>query len=376
MEAVGRLAGGIAHDFNNLLTAIIGYSELLQETLEGDGPALRQVLEIKAAGERAASLTSNCCPSAGAGAATQGARPERHRRGLRTNAAPFGGRAGPCGRRLPARSLASESRFGRNRPRHHEPFLECAGRHARRRTLTIETANATLTEADDGEPQLGPGRYVTMAVRDTGIGMDAEVRAHIFEPFFTTKGPAKDWPGPRQRSGIVEQSGGVIRCESKPGEGRPSPSSCRLWPRRWTRVRDRPEAWPRRRRIEVVLLVEDEDSVRKLARMILEGSGYVVLDASNGREGLALCETHQGRIDLLVSDVVMPELGGRELAEGALKLRPGLKVMFMSGHTQDVVLKEGIANGTAFLQKPFTPAALAKKVRETLDSDARPAGQP
>ena len=122
--------------------------------------------------------------------------------------------------------------------------------------------------------------------------------------------------------------------------------------------------------------MEDEDAVRKLARTILETSGYAVLDARNGREGLALCEAHEGPIDLLVSDVVMPELGGRELAEGALKLRPGLKVMFMSGHTQDVVLKEGVQKGAAFLQKPFTPTGLAQKVRETLDSNSGSARQP
>jgi CheY-like chemotaxis protein len=126
---------------------------------------------------------------------------------------------------------------------------------------------------------------------------------------------------------------------------------------------------------EVILLVEDEDILRVLARKILEASGYLVYEACNGREGLALCEAHEGPIDLLVSDVVMPELSGRELAEAARKLRPDLKVMFMSGHTQDVVLKEGVQKGTAFLQKPFTPVGLAQKVRETLDSNARSAGQ-
>ena len=122
------------------------------------------------------------------------------------------------------------------------------------------------------------------------------------------------------------------------------------------------------------MLVEDEDAVRKLARLVLEASGYTVLESRNGREGLALCEAHEGTIDLLVTDVVMPELGGRELAEGALKLRPGMKVMFMSGHTQDIVLKEGVRKGAAFLQKPFTPAGLAQKVRDTLDGDAWSAG--
>ena len=119
---------------------------------------------------------------------------------------------------------------------------------------------------------------------------------------------------------------------------------------------------------EIILLAEDDTAVRNLARKILEASGYVVLETRNGREGLELCESHLGSIDLLVTDVVMPELGGRELAEGAIRLRPGLKVMFMSGHTQDVLLKEGIQKGVAFLQKPFTPIQFAQKIRETLDS--------
>jgi two-component system cell cycle sensor histidine kinase/response regulator CckA len=125
---------------------------------------------------------------------------------------------------------------------------------------------------------------------------------------------------------------------------------------------------------EIILLVEDEDMVRGLARMILETSGYAVLEACNGREGLTMCETNEGPIDLLLSDVVMPELSGRELAEQAVKLRPGMKVMFMSGYTPDIILKEGVQKGTAFLQKPFTPVELAQKVRETLDADARSGG--
>jgi CheY-like chemotaxis protein len=182
---------------------------------------------------------------------------------------------------------------------------------------------------------------------------------------------------------IVEQSGGVIRCESELGQG----TSFKIFLPAVAEALGKGEAVDKGARppgglakspkgSEVVLLVEDEDAIRKLARMILEASGYVVLDSRNGREGLALCEAHQGQIDLLVTDVMMPELGGRELAEGALKLRPRLKVIFMSGHTEDTVLKEGVEEGAAFLQKPFTPAALAQKVRETLDSANRPAGQP
>jgi CheY-like chemotaxis protein len=125
----------------------------------------------------------------------------------------------------------------------------------------------------------------------------------------------------------------------------------------------------------VILLVEDEDAVRKLTRLVLETSGYTVLEAPNGKEGLELCEAHKGTIDLLVTDVIMPESGGRELAEGALKLRPAMKVLYISGHTEDTVLMEGILQGTPFLQKPYTPLALARKVRETLDAAGRAATQ-
>jgi CheY-like chemotaxis protein len=236
-------------------------------------------------------------------------------------------------------------------------------------TLAIETANAILTEADAPGQDLAPGRYVTMAVRDTGVGMDAEMQAHIFEPFFTTKETGKGTGlGLATVLGIVEQSGGTIRCRSELGHG----TSFQIFLPAVAEALDK-RAGPAGgltqapKGSEVILVVEDEDAVRKLARMVLEASGYVVLDARNGREGLALCEVHPGRIDLLVTDVVMPELGGRELAQGAHKLRPGMKIMFVSGHTQDVILKEGVEKGTAFLRKPFAPVELAQKVREVLD---------
>jgi hypothetical protein len=243
-------------------------------------------------------------------------------------------------------------------------------------TLTIATANATLTEAGAGNPDLPPGRFVTMAVRDTGIGMDAETRTHLFEPFFTTKEAGKGTGlGLATVLGIVEQSGGAIRCESEPGGG--STFTVFLPATAETVDQGSPAAGglaEAPRGSETVLLVEDEDAVRVLAQKILERIGYVVLSARNGREGLALCEAHQGPIDLLVTDVVMPEVSGRKLAEGAVKLRPTMKVLFMSGHMQDVVLKEGVQKGAAFLQKPYTPAGLARSVRETLDSGAPRAG--
>jgi two-component system CheB/CheR fusion protein len=377
MEAVGRLAGGIAHDFNNLLTAIIGYASLLYDRLAGDESAIQQVLEIKTAGERAASLTQQLL----AFSRRQVLQPKvldlnaivadfdrmlRRLVGERIKVAVDGEPAlwqvradpGEIGRAIMNLSLNARDAMPEGG------------------TLTIETANVTLTETDAPNPELAPGRYVMMAVHDTGVGINAEARAHIFEPFFTTKETGKGTGlGLATVLGIVEQSGGVIRCESQLGEGTifkiflPAVAEAVD-----TGARPAGGLVEAPKGSEVILLVEDEDAVRKLARQILEASGYMLLDARNGREGLALCEAHEGPIDLLVTDVVMPELGGRELAERALKLRPGMKVMFMSGHTQDVVLKEGVQRGTAFLQKPFTPVGLAQKVRETLDSDAKPAG--
>ena len=168
--------------------------------------------------------------------------------------------------------------------------------------------------------------------------------------------------------GIVEQSGGEIQCESEPGEG----TTFRVFLPALTQDLEAAEQESgglaqSPKGTEVVLLVEDEEIVRGLAKIVLESSGYVVLESRDGREALSLCETHEGAIDLLVSDVMMPGLGGRELAERAVAMRPGLKVLFMSGHTQDVILKEGIKKGTPFLQKPFRPTDLAHKVRKVLD---------
>jgi nitrogen-specific signal transduction histidine kinase/CheY-like chemotaxis protein len=378
MEAVGRLAGGIAHDFNNLLTAIIGYSELLVDTLSGNEPAIEQVLEIKSAGDRAASLTQQLLAFS-------------RRQVLQPKVLDLNVIVAEFDRML--RRLAGErikvavncepalwqvrvdpGEIGRaimNLALNARDAMPDGG------TLTMETANVTLTVADASNLDLVPGRYVTMAVRDTGVGIEAEMQAHIFEPFFTTKETGKGTGlGLATVLGIIEQSGGVIRCESEPGRGTaftvflPAVAEPVAMGRPAGRLAEEPKG------SEIILLVEDEDAVRKLARLILEAIGYVVYEARDGRAGLALCQAHQGPIDLLVSDVVMPELGGRELAEAALELRPGLKVLFMSGHTQDIVLKEGVQKGIPFLQKPFTGAELARKVREALDSECRAAGQP
>jgi len=239
-------------------------------------------------------------------------------------------------------------------------------------TLTIRSANANLQAANAIDRDLAPMRYSTLAARDTGIGRDAEVRVHI-EPFFTTKTTGKS-AGLRLTTvlGILEQSG-AISCESELDRGTAFtiflPAVYTPAPMAALSPSGGMDKAPRGS--EVILLVEDDDMVRGLARTILETSGYVVLDACDGREGLTICETNTGSIDLLLSDVVMPELCGRELAEHAVKLRPAMKIMFMSGYMPDVILKEGAQKGTAFLQKPFTPVELALKVRETLDADAK-----
>ena len=244
-------------------------------------------------------------------------------------------------------------------------------------TLTIETANVILAEAAATDQDLAPGRYVTLAVRDTGVGMELGGAGYTSSSRSSRpKRPAKEpaWASP-PFSELSSKAAASSVASPQLGEGTTFtiflPAVAEAVDKGAHRAGGLAKAPTGS---EVILLVEDEDIVRVLARRVLEASGYVVLEARNGREGLALCQSHEGPIDLLVSDVVMPELGGRELAERALKLRPDMKVMFMSGHTQDVVLKEGVEKGTAFLQKPFTPAGLAKKVRETLDAKARPAG--
>jgi CheY-like chemotaxis protein len=224
-----------------------------------------------------------------------------------------------------------------------------------------QDANVALPEADAWHQDLAPARDVTLAAHG---------------PFFTTKHTGKATSlGRATVLGIVKQSGGAVRCESDTDRAAvftislPATAEAALTVGPAALGVDKAP-----RGTEVVLLVEDEDMVRALTRMILETNGYVVIEACNGREGLTMCETNDGPIDLLLSDVVMPELSGGELAEEAVKLRPEMKVMFMSGYTHDIILKEGVQHGTAFLQKPFTPVELAQKVRETLDADARSGG--
>jgi CheY-like chemotaxis protein len=236
--------------------------------------------------------------------------------------------------------------------------------------LTIETANASFDQAYcDQHPGFLPGEYVLLAVSDNGCGMDKETLSKVFEPFFTTKPEGKGTGlGLSTVYGIVRQNGGFINMYSEPGSG----TAAKLYFRRYRGELERaaeavPERLPAGGR-ETILLVEDEDQVRELAVLALKPLGYSLLAASSPREALALCQHHTGPIDLLLTDVVLPGMNGRQLYGRVAELKPGAKVLFMSGYTADAIAHRGVLDkGIQFLQKPFSLEALGRKVREVLD---------
>jgi PAS domain S-box-containing protein len=372
MEAIGQLTSGIAHDFNNLLTVINGYSELTLQILAPDDPQRGNVAYIKQAGDRAAALTRQLL----AFSRKQVLSPKV----LDLNAVVTN--LDSMLRRLigediqlstvPASGLwrvkADQGLFEQvimNLAVNARDAMPQGGR------LTIETANVELDNAyARRHVSVQPGSYVMLAVSDTGCGMDAGTQARIFEPFFTTKEKGKGTGlGLSTVYGIVKQSGGNIWVYSEPGRG----TTFKIYLPRVEEsvVTVEPETAPLQaaRGSETVLLVEDEESVRTLVRTILQTNGYTVLEASNGGHALQLCERHPGPIHLLVSDVVMPEMSGRELAERLTSSRPNVKVLYLSGYTDNAIVRHGVLEpGTAFLQKPFTPDSLLRKVREVLDA--------
>jgi PAS domain S-box-containing protein len=376
MEVVGRLSAGVAHDFNNLLTAINGYGDLLLGALPGGSPQREQVAEIRNAGERAARLTRQLL----AFGRQQLLAPEV----LDLNALVRGAQA------LLKRLLGEDvelvmaldpalSRVKVDRGQTEQVLLNLAvnARDAMPTggRLLVETQNvARLPGPPDGGGRAG----VLLQVGDTGCGMDETTLRQLFEPFFTTK-PAGQGTGLGLATvyAIVTQAGGHIEVQSEPGRG----STFRVYlpAAEGVAAEEKPERPPPGSSdapggSETVLLVEDEDAVRALGRLVLRQGGYDVLEARDGGEALRLCAGHAGPIHLLVSDVVMPGLGGRQLAERLAESRPGMKVLFMSGYIDDAVVRHGVsAAEVAFLPKPFTPAALARKVREVLDGS--PAGR-
>ncbi|MBI4484232.1 MAG: PAS domain S-box protein [Acidobacteria bacterium] len=370
MEAIGQLAGGVAHDFNNLLTVINGYAHLLLARLP-EGDAMRKSLdEIKKAGERAASLTRQLL----AFSRKQVLEPKV----LDLNV--IVGDTDKMLRRLIGEDIELVSvlapGLGRVKadPGQIEQVIMNLAVNARDAMpqggqLTIETADVELDEAYARQHvAVRPGPYVLLAVSDNGCGMDGKILSHIFEPFFTTKEKGTGM-GLATVYGIVKQSGGNIWVYSEPGQG----TTFKIYlPRVEESVEVARPAEPPRgtpEGSEIVLLAEDEEPVRKLVRQTLEMNGYTVLEARHGPEALQICERHAGSIHLIVTDVIMPEMSGRELAYRLTQLRPGIKVLYLSGYTSDAIVHHGVLDqGVAFLQKPFTPDALARKVREVLDA--------
>jgi PAS domain S-box-containing protein len=372
MEAVGRLAGGVAHDFNNLLTVINGQARLLLEEPAAPAELQRGLEEVVSAGNRAAELTRQLL----AFSRRQVLQPKR----VDLNAVISETE------RMLRRLIGEDVELVVSLDAGLDPVMADAGQmapvlmnlavnardampHGGR--LRLESRNVRLEAPVAGSAgRLEPGDYVRLSVRDTGTGIAPDHLSRIFEPFFTTKGVGKGTGlGLSTVYGIVRQSGGVMRVESEVGRG----TCFEIYLARAGAPEEAadaaPAAPPSARGSETVLLVEDDRSVRALARQVLRRRGYRVVEAENGRHALEVATAHPGPVDLLLSDVVMPELGGPQLAERLCAARPGLRVLFTSGYTDDAIGHSGaLRRGVPLLEKPFTPAELASRVREVLDA--------
>ena len=375
MEAVGRLAGGIAHDFNNLLTAILGSAELALDTLAADAPEREEVDEVRKAALRAADLTRQLLafsrqqvivPTVLNPNEVVGAMDKMLRRllredvELRTLLAPDLGAAkvDPSQLEQVVLNLAVNARDA----------MPNGGK------LTIETQNVELDqEYVHGHLSALAGPYVMLAVSDTGVGMDAGTQARIFEPFFTTKEKGRGTGlGLATVYGIVKQSGGWIWVYSEPGHG----TTFKVYFPRVAEVAAPAAASPAPpasvRGSETVLLVEDDEMIRSLVLKMLKANGYTVLVAARGDEVERVAGQHEGPIHLLMTDVVLPGLNGPEVARRLAATRAGIRVLYLSGYTNEAIARHGVLEpGVAFLQKPFTSVMLGRKVREVLDSTSK-----
>src|SRR3954470_179266 len=376
LEAVGQLAGGVAHDFNNLLTAITSYTQLLLEDFAPNDGRRDDLLEIKKAADRATSLTRQLLAFSrrqvlDARVIDLNAVVTDLEKMLRRLIGAHIALVTDCSRPALPRVRADVGQLEQvivNLAVNARDAMPDGG------TLTIRSGEAELTEADcldHSDFDVRPGRYVVIAVSDTGIGMDPATKARMFEPFSTTKGPGKGTgPGLRPVYGIVKQSGGYIAVTSEPGKG----TTFRIYlpaveaaaASMSAATGGGSDAMPNGS--GTILLVEDETPVRALARRVLEQAGYAVLEAADGIEGVRVAEGFEGEIDLLLTDVVMPNLGGRGLVERLRTTRPRMAVLFISGYPDGEVERAGLTSGrAAYLEKPFSPRMLRETVRQALE---------
>jgi PAS domain S-box-containing protein len=370
MEAVGRLAGGVAHDFNNLLMVINGYTEVLLEQVKPDSPHHQRVQSIQQAADRAATLTRQLLAFS--------RKQLMQLKVVDVNAVigdmerllrPLIGENIELVTRLSAEAGRTRADAGQLEQVIMNLVVNAKDAMPEGGRITIQSAEANVRANFREHRFVQPGKYVVISIRDTGHGMDKDTLSRIFEPFFTTKEKGKGTGlGLSTVYGIVKQSGGYVFAESEVGEG----TTFYIY---LPRVEDQASTENKakspenqKRGSETVLLVEDEDSVRELVRETLLSRGYKVLEAENGEAGLRISEAHPEKIDILVTDVVMPGIGGRELARKLVQARPGLKVLYLSGYTEDAIVQGTPEPGTAFLQKPFTLQRLAGKIREILQT--------
>ena len=373
MEAVGRLAGGIAHDFNNLLTVIKGYCDLALMGLKEEGPLKRALEEINKAGERAATLTHQLLAFS-------------RRQILESKIVNLNDLLRNLNKmlqRLIGEDIELVTILGEDLgkvkvdPGQMEQVVMNLAVNARDAMpmggkLILETSNVELGEEHArSHVDLKPGLYVMLSVRDTGVGILPEVKEHIIEPFFTTKERGKGTGlGLSMVYGMVHQSGGSIGVESELGRGTTVKIYLPRMVERGEGLEARPVKQEMPRGSETILVVEDDETVRNLASQILKHQGYRVLEASGGEEALGLYGVMKEPIHLILTDVVMPRMSGRELADHFILLYPEMKILYMSGYTDDAIVHHGVLEeGVNYIQKPFTMEGLAKKVREVLDKE-------
>ena len=372
MEAIGRLAGGVAHDFNNLLTVIRGYSELVLSRLSKIDPIYQRIKQIDKASERAEALTRQLLAFS-------------RRQILQSKIVNLNQIISDMGymlRRLISEDieliLSLDEKLGHIKadPSQIEQIIMNLSVNAcdamlEGGRLTIETKNVRIDRSNRRHPSMKPGMYILLAISDTGLGMDKETQSHIFEPFFTTKEEGEGTGlGLATVYGTVKQSDGYIWVYSEPGQG----SVFKVYLPCVDHVADRSAvvkvSEDDLKGSETILLVEDESDVRVLVKETLEMMNYKVLESANGKEALLICKRFKKPIQLVLTDVVMPYMSGRELVDELLKIRPDIKPLYMSGYTENAIVHKGVLEpGTHFIQKPFTPLDLVQKVREVLDNN-------